>query len=62
MDGARRDARSQERTRMAEEKLTSPVAHDVTAHVEDYARFTTMFKWGALACLAIGLIVVVFVL
>jgi hypothetical protein len=47
---------------MAEEELTSPVAHDVTAHVEDYARFTTMFKWGALACLAIGLIVVVFVL
>ena len=47
---------------MAKEELTSPVAHDVTVHVEDYARFTTMFKWSAIAALAIGLIVVVFVL
>ena len=47
---------------MAEEELTSPVAHDVTVHAEDYARFTTMFKWSAIAALVIGLIVVVFVL
>jgi hypothetical protein len=47
---------------MAQEELTSPVAHDVTAHVEDYARFTTMFKWSAIAVLVVGLIVLVFVL
>jgi hypothetical protein len=30
---------------------------DVAVHERDYARFTTMFKWGAVICLIIGLIV-----
>ncbi|MGZ2411626.1 hypothetical protein ACUXST_001023 [Sphingomonas sp. F9_3S_D5_B_2] len=47
---------------MADEQLTSPVAHDVTAHVNDYARFTSMFKWGAAIAFIIAMIVLVFVL
>jgi len=37
--------------------LTSPPTHEMAIHVRDYSRFTTLFKWGALACLIIGLIV-----
>ena len=44
---------------MAEEEplLTSPPTQDMAAHVHDYDRFTRMFKWGAIICLIIGLIV-----
>jgi hypothetical protein len=44
---------------MAEEEplLVSPPTQDVAAHVRDYERFTQMLKWGALACLVIGFIV-----
>jgi hypothetical protein len=44
---------------MAEEEpiLISPPTQDVAMHVKDYMRFTHMLKWGALACLIIGLIV-----
>jgi hypothetical protein len=37
--------------------LTSPPTQDVAVHVRDYTRFTKMFKWGALVCFIIGLIV-----
>ena len=44
---------------MAEEEplLVSPPTQDVAVHVRDYKRFTKMFKWGAVAALIIGLIV-----
>jgi hypothetical protein len=44
---------------MAEEEplLVSPPTQDVAVHVRDYLRFTQMFKWSALVCLAIGFIV-----
>ena len=44
---------------MADEEpiLTSPPTQDVAVHVRDYARFTKLFKWGAIACLIIGFIV-----
>jgi Bacterial aa3 type cytochrome c oxidase subunit IV len=45
---------------MAEEEeplLANPGSQEMTVHVHDYDRFTRMMKWGALACLVIGLIV-----
>ena len=44
---------------MAEEEsiLASPPTQDVAVHVRDYVRFTQMFKWSALVCLVIGLVV-----
>ncbi len=44
---------------MAEEEplLVSPPTQDVGAHVDDYMRFTKMMKYGALACLIVGFIV-----
>jgi len=37
--------------------LTNPPTQDVAVHVRDYTRFTQIFKWGAVVCLIIGLIV-----
>jgi hypothetical protein len=37
--------------------LANPPTHDVTVHVRDYGRFTTLFKWGAVAALVVGLVV-----
>jgi len=45
-----------------EEVPNSPTPHEMTHHVRDYEHFTTLFKWGAILCLLIGFIVVVFVL
>ncbi len=44
---------------MAEEDslLVSPPTQDVAVHVRDYLRFTQMFKWSAVICLIIGLVV-----
>ncbi|MFL6730264.1 MAG: hypothetical protein ACJ8E3_10220 [Sphingomicrobium sp.] len=44
---------------MAEDEsiLTNPPTQDVAVHVRDYTRFTKLLKWGALACLVIGFIV-----
>jgi hypothetical protein len=50
---------------MAEEKeplLANPPTHEMAVHVHDYDRFTWMMKWGAIACLIIGVILLVFVL
>jgi hypothetical protein len=49
---------------MAEQEplLTNPVTHDVAVHVEDYTRFTHLFKWGAVAAFAVAMIVLFFVL
>jgi hypothetical protein len=37
--------------------LTSPPTQDVAVHVRDYERFTRLLKYGAIACLIIGFIV-----
>ena len=54
-----RDRSLEKGKEMAEEDslLVSPPTQDVAVHVRDYLRFTQMFKWGALVCLVIGLIV-----
>lgn len=38
-------------TSMAEDDepiLTNPPTHEVARHVDDYSRFTTLLKWGAI--------------
>jgi hypothetical protein len=37
--------------------LTNPPSPEAAVHVRDYLRFTRLLKWGALACLLIGLCV-----
>ena len=37
--------------------LASPPTQDVAVHVHDYERFTKLFKWGAIVCFLIGLMV-----
>ncbi len=46
---------------MAEEEQirTQPQSQDVAVHVRDYARFTTMLKWGAVVALIIGFAVLI---
>lgn len=41
--------------------LTSPPTHEVARHVEDYSRFTALLKWGAIVCLIIAVIAVMFI-
>jgi hypothetical protein len=40
-----------------ESNLASPPTQEMAHHVNDYARFTSMMKWGAIICLIIGFIV-----
>lgn len=44
---------------MAEEEplLVDPPTQDVAMHVQDYARFTKLLKWGSLVALAIAFFV-----
>ena len=44
---------------MAEEEplLANPPTHDMAVHVHEYTRFTKLFKWGAVVCFFIGLLV-----
>jgi len=42
--------------------LTDPPTHDVAVHVEDYTRFTHLFKWGAISAFVIALFILIFVL
>jgi hypothetical protein len=42
--------------------LTNPRTHEMAEHVEGYERFTKMMTWGAVACLIVAFVVVVFVL
>ncbi len=37
--------------------LTYPGTKEMARHVGDYSRFTTLFKWGAIACFFIAMIV-----
>lgn len=48
---------------MAEEEslLASPPTQDVAVHVRDYTRFTKLFKWGAIVCGLIGLLVLIII-
>jgi len=44
---------------MAEEEplLVDPPTQDVAVHVRDYARFTKLLKWGAIAALIVAFFV-----
>ena len=48
---------------MAEEEpiLTSPPTQEMAHHVRDYARFTAMFKWGAIIAAIVGYIVMLII-
>jgi hypothetical protein len=47
---------------MAIEPVTdTPQSPDFAAHVRNYLEFTRLFKYGAIAALAIGLFVVVII-
>ena len=51
-------------TRMAHDEepiLTSPPTQEVARHVEDYSRFTTLLKWGAIICLIIAFLVLMII-
>ena len=43
---------------MAKEEpiLDSPPTQDMAAHVQDYAKFVMLLKWGAVVCLIVGLV------
>ena len=36
--------------------LTHPGTHEMAVHVRDYEKFTSLFKWGAIVCLIIGVV------
>ena len=36
--------------------LSNPPTPDVAHHVSDYSNFIRLLKWGAVACLVVGLI------
>lgn len=44
---------------MAEEEpiLSHPPTPEMARHVHDYDRFTSLFKWGALAALITGIVI-----
>lgn len=48
---------------MAEEEpiLTHPPTQEVARHVNDYSRFTTMLKWGAIAALIAAFVVLLII-
>ena len=48
---------------MAEEEplLASPATQDAAVHVRDYTRFTQLFKWGAIICFIIAMLVLVII-
>jgi hypothetical protein len=48
---------------MAEEEslLASPPTQDVAVHVRDYERFTKLMFRGAIICLIIGLVSLIFI-
>ena len=54
-----REAADDKGRRMAEDEsiLTNPPTQDVAVHVRDYMRFTRLFKWGALVCFLIAMLV-----
>jgi hypothetical protein len=48
---------------MAEEEplLASPPTHDMAVHVHNYSRFTTLFKWGAVVCFIVAMLVLMII-
>lgn len=41
--------------------LDNPPTAEAAAHVRDYARFTKLFKWGAIICFVIGMLVILII-
>ena len=44
-----------------ESLLTNPPTQEMAAHVKDYSRFTFMFKYGAIICFVIAMLVIVII-
>jgi hypothetical protein len=44
-----------------EPSTTEPTRHEMAAHVHDYAKFTKLFKYGAIAAFIIAMIVVLII-
>ena len=63
MDAANRTNSNEGKNRMAEEEslLVSPPTQDVAVHVRDYERFTKLMFRGAIICLIIGLVSLLFI-
>jgi hypothetical protein len=38
--------------------LNNPPTHEVATHVRDYAGFVRLFKWGAIICFIIAMLVI----
>ena len=41
--------------------LNNPPTQEVAHHVRDYAGFVRLFKWGAIACFIIAMIVILII-
>ena len=41
--------------------LIHPGSPEMSQHVHDYSRFTALFKWGAVICLVIALLVLLII-
>lgn len=41
--------------------LTHPGSPEMSRHVHDYSRFTSLFKWGAITCLVVALLVLLII-
>ena len=41
--------------------LTDPPTQEVATHVQDYERFTKLFKWSAIVCLVIAFAVILII-
>jgi hypothetical protein len=63
VDMDRPDARPNKGNRMAHEEpiLTDPPTQEVASHVQDYERFTKLFKWGAIISLIIAFAVILII-
>ena len=44
-----------------EPSTTEPTRQEMTAHVQDYAKFTRLFKYGAITVFIIAMIVVLII-
>jgi hypothetical protein len=59
MDAAGRHPREEFKSMADDESLlTNPPTQEVAVHVRDYSRFTKLFKYGAIVCFIIAMLVV----
>jgi hypothetical protein len=41
--------------------LTKPGSAEMSRHVHDYSKFTSLFKWGAITCLVIAFLLLLII-